>query len=155
MSELAARPETSGVIDAFDAATRAIAGLKSVDEVLQVIVDQVRPLVGARYAALGIVGADGVIERFITSGITQEQRARIGDLPRGHGFLGLIMRENRPIRSADIATDPRRHGFPPHHPPMHTFLGVPVNVQGRSIGNLYLTDKDGTEEFSEADQRLV
>ena len=155
MSELAERPETSGVIDAFDAATRAIAGLKSVDEVLQVIVDQVRPLVGSRYAALGIVGPDGMIERFITSGITQEQRAKIGDLPRGHGFLGLIIRENRPIRSNDIANDPRRHGFPPHHPPMHTFLGVPVTVQGRSIGNLYLTDKDSGDEFSEDDQRLV
>ncbi|HET9344410.1 MAG TPA: GAF domain-containing sensor histidine kinase [Candidatus Limnocylindrales bacterium] len=155
MSELAERPETSGVIDAFDAATRAIAGLKTVDEVLQVIVDQVRPLVGARYAALGIVGPDGVIERFITSGISEEQRAKIGDPPRGHGFLGLIIRENRPIRSNDIASDPRRHGFPPHHPPMHTFLGVPIAVQGRSIGNLYLTDKESGEEFSEADQRLV
>ena len=155
MSEIADRPGASGVIEAFDAATRAIAGLKSVEDVLQVIVDQVRPLVGARYAALGIVGTDGMIERFITSGITAEERARIGDLPRGHGFLGLIIRENRPIRTADIATDPRRHGFPPHHPPMHTFLGVPVTMQGRSIGNLYLTDKDDGAEFSEADQRLV
>ena len=155
MSELADRPATSGVIDAFDIATRAIAGLKSVDDVLQVIVDQVRPLVGAQYAALGIVGADGVIERFITSGITQEQRAMIGDLPRGHGFLGLIIRENRPMRTADIAADPRRHGFPPHHPPMTTFLGVPISVQGRSIGNLYLTDKSGGAEFNEDDQRLV
>jgi signal transduction histidine kinase len=155
MSELAERPETSGVIDAFDAATRAIAGLKSVDEVLQVIVDQVRPLVGAHYAALGIVGANGMIERFITSGIDRATRAKIGDLPRGHGFLGLIIRENRPIRTSDIATDPRRHGFPPHHPPMHTFLGVPVTVQGRSIGNLYLTDKDDGVEFSEDDERLV
>jgi signal transduction histidine kinase len=149
------RPEAAGVINAFDIATRAIAGLQSVDDALQVIVDQVRPLVGARYAALGIVGPDGAIERFITSGITQEQRALIGDLPRGHGFLGLIIRENRPIRTADIATDPRRHGFPPHHPPMTTFLGVPIAVQGRSIGNLYLTDKATTGEFSEADQRLV
>ena len=149
------RPEAAGVITAFDIATRAIAGLQSVDDALQVIVDQVRPLVGARYAALGIVGPDGVIERFITSGITEEQRALIGDLPRGHGFLGLIIRENRPIRTADIATDPRRHGFPHHHPPMTTFLGVPITVQGRSIGNLYLTDKAATDEFSEADQRLV
>jgi signal transduction histidine kinase len=155
MSELATRPGTSVVIDAFDVATRAIAGLKSVDDVLQVIVDQVRPLVGAQYAALGIVGADGVIERFITSGIDAETRAKIGDLPRGHGFLGLIIRENQPIRTADIATDPRRHGFPPYHPPMHTFLGVPVNVQGRSIGNLYLTDKAAGAEFTEVDQRLV
>jgi signal transduction histidine kinase len=146
---------TLGVIDAFDAATRAIAGLQSVDDALQVIVDQVRPLVGARYAALGIVDTHGVIERFITSGISPKARARIGALPRGHGFLGLIIRENRSIRIPDIAEDPRRHGFPPHHPPMHSFLGVPVSVLGRSAGNLYLTDKAGAREFSEADQRLV
>jgi len=145
----------AGVIEAFDAATRAIAGLQSVDDVLQVIVDQVRPLVGARYAALGIVDANGVIERFITSGISQEMRSRIGALPRGHGFLGLIIRENRSFRIPDIALDPRRYGFPPNHPPMHSFLGVPVAVHGRSVGNLYLTDKAGAAEFSEDDQRLV
>ncbi len=143
------------VVDALDAATRAIAGLASVDDVLQVIVEQVRPLVGARYAALGIVHPDGVIERFITSGISLEERARIGALPRGHGFLGLIIRENRSFRIPDLAVDPRRHGFPPHHPPMHSFLGVPIAVKGRSVGNLYLTDKADAAEFSEADQRLV
>lgn len=143
------------VVDAMDMATRAIAGLASVDDVLQVIVDQVRPLVGARYAALGIVHADGIIERFITSGISREARAQIGPLPRGHGFLGLIIRENRSFRIPDIAVDPRRHGFPPHHPPMHSFLGVPITVKGRSVGNLYLTDKADSVEFSEGDQRLV
>jgi signal transduction histidine kinase len=150
-----ARAHPEGVVDALDVATRAIAGLQSVDDVLQVIVDQVRPLVGARYAALGIVDEGGTIEWFITSGIDAETRALIGPLPKGHGFLGLIIRENRSIRTADIATDPRRHGFPPHHPPMHTFLGVPVSVKGRSVGNLYLTDKAGGQEFSEDDQRLV
>ena len=147
--------ETAGVVDAFDAAIRAIAGLQSVDDALQVIVDAVRPLVGARYAALGIVGPDGVIERFITSGLSTAERAAIGPLPRGHGFLGLIIHENRSFRIPDIATDPRRHGFPPHHPPMHRFLGVPVNVHGRSVGNLYLTDKESGDEFTEADERLV
>ena len=147
--------ETASVVDAFDAATRAIAGLQSVDVALQVIVDAVRPLVGARYAALGTVGPDGIINRFITSGISAEGRAAIGPLPRGHGFLGLIIRENRSIRIPDIATDPRRYGFPPNHPPMHSLLGVPVNVHGRSVGNLYLTDKEGAEEFTAADQRLV
>ena len=145
----------AGVVDALDVATRAIAGLQSVEIVLQVIVDQVRPIVGARYAALGIVDAGGIIEWFITSGIDAETRALIGPLPKGHGFLGLIIQENRSIRTADIATDPRRHGFPPHHPPMHTFLGVPVSVKGRSIGNLYLTEKADGQEFSEDDQRLV
>ena len=146
---------TPAVIEALDAATRAIAGLQSVDDVLQVIVEQVRPLVGARYAALGIVGPDGLIERFITSGIDAETRARIGPLPRGHGFLGLIIRENRSIRIRDIGLDDRRYGFPRHHPPMHSFLGVPVSVRGDSVGNLYLTNKLDAEEFSEEDQRIV
>ena len=146
---------TTGVVDALDAATRAIASLQSVDDVLQVIVDQVRLLVGADYAALGTVHADGVIERFITSGMSRETRAAIGPLPRGHGFLGLIIKENRSFRIPDIAVDPRRHGFPPNHPPMHSFLGVPITVKGRSVGNLYLTDKSGAAEFSEADERLV
>ena len=146
---------TTGVVDALDAATRAIASLQPVEDVLQLIVDQVRLLVRADYAALGTVHTGGVIERFITSGISRETRAAIGPLPRGHGFLGLIIEENRSFRIPDIAVDPRRHGFPPHHPPMHSFLGVPINVKGRSIGNLYLTDKVGAAEFSESDQRLV
>ena len=148
-------PWESGVVDALDAATRAIAGLRSVDDMLQVIVDRVRPLVGARYAALGIVHPDGVIERFLTSGLDPEERRAIGPLPRGHGVLGLIIRENRSFLIPDIATDPRRYGFPPNHPPMNSFLGVPITVKGRSVGNLYLTEKAGAEEFSEDDQRLV
>ena len=155
MSGIEETTEAMDVVAALDAATRAIAGLQAVDDVLQVIVDQVRPLVGARYAALGIVHPNGVIERFITSGITAEARARIGSLPRGHGFLGLIIRENRSFRIPDITVDPRRHGFPPHHPPMHSFLGVPITVHGHSVGNLYLTDKADAAEFSEGDQRLV
>jgi two-component system, NarL family, sensor histidine kinase DevS len=146
---------TGGVIGAFETATRAIAELQSVDDVLQVIVDQVRILVGAPYAALGIVDADGVMERFITTGMDGATRARIGALPRGHGLLGLIVRENQSFRIPDIAVDPRRYGFPPHHPPMHSFLGVPVTVKGRSVGNLYLTNKAGADEFSEDDQALV
>lgn len=142
-------------VEALDAATRAIAGVLSVDQVLQVIVDRVRPLVDARYAAIGIVGASGTIERFITSGIDEEARARIGPLPRGHGLLGLIITENRPFRIPDIATDPRRYGFPPNHPEMHSFLGVPVTVKGRSVGNLYLTEKHVASGFTEQDQRLV
>ena len=155
VSTTAEQPELGGVVAALETAIRAVAGLLSVDEVLQVIVEQVRPLVGARYAALGIVDTEGVMERFITSGIDDATRARIGAPPRGHGFLGLIVRENRSIRIRDIAVDPRRYGFPPNHPPMHSFLGVPVTVKGRSVGNLYLTDKAGEIEFSEEDQALV
>jgi signal transduction histidine kinase len=150
-----ANPTTGVVVSALDTATRAIAELHSVEDVLQVIVDQVRLLVGAQYAALGIVDADGVMERFITAGIDAETRARIGHIPRGHGFLGLIVRENRSFRIPDITVDPRRYGFPPHHPPMHSFLGVPVTLKGRSVGNLYLTNKAGAETFSEDDQALV
>ncbi len=155
VSGLRERPTSSGVVGAFDTATRAIAELQSVDDVLQVIVDQLRPLIGAQYAALGIVDADGVMERFITAGLDGETRARIGHIPAGRGFLGLIVRENRSFRIPDIALDPRRVGFPPHHPPMHSFLGVPVTVKGRSVGNLYLTNKAGADEFSEDDLALV
>jgi nitrate/nitrite-specific signal transduction histidine kinase len=155
VTETAHEPTAGGVIGAFDAATRAIAELQSVDDVLQVIVSQVRPLVGAQYAALGIVDADGVMERFVTSGMDAATRSRIGRLPRGHGLLGLIVRENRSFRIPDLAVDPRRYGFPPHHPPMGSFLGVPVTVQGRSVGNLYLTNKMDADEFSEDDQVLV
>jgi len=155
MTGTAEQPSAGGVIDAFEIATRAIAELQSVDDVLQVIVNQVRPLVGARYAALGIVDADGVMERFITSGMDAATRSRIGPLPRGHGLLGLIVRENRSFRIPDLAVDPRRYGFPPHHPPMHSFLGVPVTVKGRSVGNLYLTNKTGAHEFSDEDRAIV
>ncbi len=149
------QPDSGDVYDAFDTATRAIAGLLSVDDVLQVIVDQVRPLVKARYAALGIVDARGVIERFITSGMDPATRSAIGPLPRGHGFLGLIIKENASFRIPDIAQDERRYGFPPNHPPMHSFLGVPVTIKGRSVGNLYFTDKAGGEAFSAVDQVVV
>ena len=140
---------------ALDGAVRGIAGLLSVERVLQLIVDRVRDLVGAQYAALGIVGPFGGIEQFITSGITREERAAIGQLPRGRGLLGLIIREDSSFLIEDIATDQRRSGFPPNHPEMHSFLGVPVRTKGRSIGNLYLTNKLTAATFSEDDVRLV
>jgi signal transduction histidine kinase len=140
---------------ALDRATRAIAGELDLDRVLQLNVDSVRELVAARYAALGIVGPDGLIERFITSGISAEHRARIGALPRGHGLLGTIIREGVSLRIPDIATHPDTYGFPPHHPPMHSFLGVPVRVGSETVGNFYLTEKRDAPEFSESDQELV
>jgi signal transduction histidine kinase len=150
-----AQRRRDAALEALDAATVAIASELSIDRVLQVIVDRVRPVVGARYAALGITDGQGRMLRFITSGIDEATRARIGPPPRGHGLLGVIVRERRSVRVPDLAADPRHFGFPPHHPQMHTFLGVPVIVEGESIGNLYLTDKEGGEEFTEADQRLV
>jgi signal transduction histidine kinase len=153
-STVAAQPGGGQIHAALDAAVRGIAGLASVDEVLQVIVDRVRPLVGAQYAALGIVDTDGRIERFVTSGIDDATRRRIGALPEGHGLLGLIIREKRSIRIADINSDPHRYGFPPNHPLMKSFLGVPITVKGISLGRLYLTNKIGADEFSEDDQAL-
>ena len=137
---------TAGVVDALDAATRAIAELQSVDDVLQVIVDQVRPLVGARLCGARDRrrGRRDRALHHVRHGAARPGRA-IGPLPRGHGFLGLIIQENRSFRIPDIAVDPRRYGFPPNHPPMHSFLGVPVTVKGRSVGNLYLTDKAGAD----------
>jgi signal transduction histidine kinase len=143
------------VQQALDAAVRGIAALAPLDDVLQIIVDRVRPLVGARYAALGIVDAAGHIERFITSGMDDATRDRIGALPEGRGLLGLIIRENRSFRIADLNTDPRRAGFPPNHPPMTSFLGVPITVNGASLGRLYLTDKFDGPEFNEEDLALV
>ena len=115
-SNVVAPRDLGQVHAALDAAVREIAGLASADDVLQVIVDRVRPLVGAQYAALGIVDSNGRIERFITSGMDDATRRAIGALPEGHGLLGLIIRENRPFRIADINSDPRRFGFPPNHP---------------------------------------
>jgi signal transduction histidine kinase len=145
-------PET---LEALDAATAAIASAVSLDDVLQVITDRIRPLVGARYAALGIVGPDQRISRFITSGIDQPTRLAIGPPPRGHGILGLLIRERRSVRIDDVTSDPRGYGFPPGHPPMHSFLGVPVVLANQPVGNLYLTEKVGAPRFTLADQRLV
>jgi signal transduction histidine kinase len=142
-------------LDALDAATVAISQELSLERVLQIIVDSVRPLVAADYAALGIPDEHGTPQRFITSGISDEVRLAIGPPPRGHGLIGVVMREGRPTRITDIAADPRSIGFPPHHPVMHSFLGVPVRVEGRVIGNLYLTDKTGGQPFTEEDEQLV
>ena len=136
-------------------ATRAIAEVLDVETVLQLIVESVRNLVQAEYAALGIVDSNGRIERFITVGVSPDVRARIGPPPRGHGLLGLIIRERRSFRIPDIAKHPDSFGFPPNHPPMRSFLGVPVITQGRSVGNLYLTNKRDAPEFTESDQLLV
>jgi signal transduction histidine kinase len=140
---------------ALEAATRAIAGELDIDRVLGLIVDRVRELVGARFAALGIADGRGRIERFITSGISAETRAAIGPVPKGHGLLGLIIHEGQTIRAEDIAGHPARYGFPAHHPAMTSFLGAAVIVKGRSVGNLYLTDKPGGEPFSVDDERMV
>jgi signal transduction histidine kinase len=143
-------------VEALSDAVGAVAGVLEVESVLQLIVDRVRALVGARYAALGILADDRRhIERFLTSGITDEQRRLLGAPPQGHGLLGLIITEGRSLRIPDIAAHPASYGFPVHHPPMTSLLGVPVRLKNRTIGNLYLTDKLAAQEFSDDDQRLV
>ena len=151
----AAAHEARRRLEALDLATVAISQELSLERVLQIIVDSVRPLVGAGYAALGIPDDRGSTERFITSGISEEVRRAIGHPPRGHGLLGAVIREGRPIRVEDISADLRSVGFPPHHPLMKSMLGVPVRVEGRVIGNLYLTDKHGGQPFGEDDEHLV
>jgi signal transduction histidine kinase len=140
---------------ALDAAARAVAGVLGIDDALQLIVDRVRDLVDAQYAALGIAGPDGRMERFITAGIDRATREAIGPLPAGRGLLGLIIREGHSYRIRSIADHRSSSGFPPNHPPMTSFLGVPITAHGASVGNLYLTDKRGAAEFSPADQSLV
>jgi signal transduction histidine kinase len=127
-----------------------------VEAVLDRLLETAADLTGARYAALGVLDSDRVeLARFITRGIDDEIHRAIGDLPRGRGILGVLIREPRPLRLADVTVDPRSYGFPINHPPMHTFLGVPVTIRGEAWGNLYLTEKAGGEQFDEADEAAV
>ncbi len=124
--------------------------------VLQRVVQVAAEVIGAHYAAIGVLAPDGrVLESFTTHGISDEVRARIGPLPRGHGILGLVIREPRPIRLPDLQRHPDSYGFPPHHPPMHSFLGVPIVGRRGVFGNLYLTEKIGDEVFTEQDEHMA
>jgi len=126
------------------------------DQVLQWIADTARQLLEARYAAIGLLGPDGrTLESFTTSGLDEEARQRIGALPVGRGILGVVIREGHPIRLPDLMAHPTAAGFPPHHPPMHTFLGVPVVGQHGVLGNLYVTEKLGGKEFTAEDEYLA
>ena len=137
-------------------ATIAMGTSGSLGELLQRLVDSARDVVGARFAALGVLTPDGgALAEFVTSGLTETERASIGDLPRGHGLLGLLIKDPRPIRTKDITRHPQRSGFPPHHPTMTSFLGVPVRGREKVFGNLYLTDKQGAQEFSGEDEAIA
>jgi signal transduction histidine kinase len=127
-----------------------------VEVLLHHVLDTARELTGAQYAALGILDEDKrELERFLFIGIDEEMRRQIGPLPRGHGVLGELIRRPEPLRLADVAQHPRSYGFPPGHPPMTTFLGVPVMIRGEAFGNLYLTDKADGAEFDERDEESV
>jgi len=128
----------------------------SLDAVLQRIVELAVDLTDARYGALGVLTPDGrSIQDFLTVGITPEERAALGDPPSGHGLLGALIREARPLRIPDIGADPRSVGFPPNHPPMTSLLGVQINGRGTVFGNIYLTDKQGADMFDEEDERIL
>ncbi|MGI5241218.1 GAF domain-containing protein [Dactylosporangium sp. CA-139066] len=122
---------------------------------LERIVRAACQLADARYGALGVIGHDRMLVEFINHGVSPEERAAIGDLPRGHGVLGLLIDDPRPIRLPDITAHPRAYGFPPNHPPMHSFLGVPVRIRDQVFGNLYLAEKRGGEQFTQDDEDLV
>jgi signal transduction histidine kinase len=128
---------------------------RSLEAVLQRIVEVACRLLGARYGALGVLDAQGGLGQFITTGFSEETKTRIGHLPVGKGVLGALGREGKPLRLRDLTQDSRAHGFPPDHPPMHSFLGVPIVSKGRLFGNLYLTEKQGAEEFSKEDEKLA
>jgi signal transduction histidine kinase len=134
----------------------AVTSELSIEAVLQRIVEAAADLTGAKYAALGVIDQTGTaLENFVTTGFDQETIERIGDLPRGRGILGVLIRDAEPLRLADIGSDPRAVGFPANHPPMKSFLGVPILLRGVAYGNLYLTEKDPEDEFTEEDQELV
>ncbi|WP_328478256.1 GAF domain-containing protein [Actinoplanes sp. NBC_00393] len=131
---------------------------------LQRIVEAACALAGARYGALGVLAPDNdSLSDFVTHGIDPAAHAKIGDLPHGRGVLGLLITDPRPVRLPDITRHPNSYGFPPHHPPMHSFLGVPVRTRDQIFGNLYLAEKQGgypaekqgAEQFSEDDEEIV
>jgi signal transduction histidine kinase len=134
----------------------AISAELSLEGVLQRIVEAAAELTGARYAALGVIDRTGTaLEKFVTTGLDGQTIAAIGDPPHGRGILGVLIREARPLRLRNLQEDPRSVGFPPGHPPMRGFLGVPILLRGVAYGNLYLTEKADGEDFTEEDEELV
>jgi signal transduction histidine kinase len=134
----------------------ALSSELSLDALLQRVVEASARLTGARYAALGVIDQTGTrLERFLTHGIDAETHARIGELPRGRGILGVLISDARPLRLHELSEDPRSVGFPPGHPEMHSFLGVPVILRGVAYGNLYLTEKEDGGDFTDEDEELV
>ena len=141
---------------ALVAAVLAVGSDLSLPAVLRHIVESAVTLIGARYAALGVLDASGQgLSEFVNAGMTRDQITAIGHLPAGHGILGLLILEPKPLRLRDLGAHPDSYGFPANHPPMGSFLGVPIRVRGQVFGNLYMTDKQGSPEFSEDDEILA
>ena len=136
-------------------AVTAISSDLDLASVLTRIVEAATALTGATYGALGVLGSDGELVEFVTTGVDERTRALIGDLPRGRGILGVIIEDPSGLRLADLSAHPSSVGFPPNHPPMTSFLGMPVRIRGTVFGNLYLTEKGGGGPFTDADEELV
>src|SRR5919197_445905 len=150
------RDELSPTLRAVSDAVLAVAAERSVEEVLQRLVEAARELAGARYSALCTPYGDGGFSRFLTAGMSDELVARLGPLPRTHGMLGAMLETAESFRTTDIHDDPRFRGWwPKGHPDMRSFLGVPIATRDGVIGAFYLTEKTGAAEFTDADQRLI
>jgi signal transduction histidine kinase len=147
---------TEGRLRALFRAGLSVTSELSLDAVLRRLVEAAAELTGAQYAALGVIDANGTeLEQFITQGIDDDLRAEIGPLPRGRGILGVLIRDAKPLRLHDLTEDARSAGVPPGHPPMRSFLGVPIMLRGVAYGNLYLTEKQNGEDFTIEDEELV
>jgi signal transduction histidine kinase len=154
-SRLQAVLATRDRVHALLEAVVAIGGNLDLEIVLRKIVEAAVPLVRARYGALGVIGDDGRLTEFIPVGLDEAQIAAIDHWPEGQGLLGTLIRDPRPLRLPDLSTHPESHGFPPGHPPMRSFLGVPIRIRDEVYGNLYLTEKEGGEPFDEEDETLL
>ena len=145
------RDRLDGLVEAMLVVTSGL----ELDETLRTIVHTAIDLVDARYGALGVRGHENELVEFIYEGIDEEMREQIGHLPEGRGVLGVLIDDPKPIRLENISHHASSVGFPPNHPPMRTFLGVPVRIRDEVSGNLYLTEKSGGQPFSEDDEVLV
>ncbi len=142
-------------MDALLAAVLSVSSGLDLDATLRRIVQAAMDLVDAEYGALGVLDQGGMLSRFIPVGIDEATRELIGPLPTGHGVLGVVIEDDKPLRLTDLALHPVSVGFPAHHPPMRTFLGVPVRARGEVFGRLYLTEKSGGQEFTDDDEIVV
>ncbi|WP_107655302.1 sensor histidine kinase [Nocardia suismassiliense] len=148
---LDSRDRMDGLVEAMLAVTSGL----DLDETLRTIVRTATSLVDARYGALAVRGHDQQVVQFIDEGMDDETRSAIGRLPAGHGVLGVVFNQSKPLRLDELTNHPASVGLPPHHPPMHTFLGVPVRIRGEVFGSLYLTEKAGGQPFTDDDDVLV
>ncbi|WP_030176634.1 GAF domain-containing sensor histidine kinase [Spirillospora albida] len=155
-SRLATARSTRDRVHALLEAVVSIGSELDLDAVLRRITEAATTLVDARYGALGVIGEEGErLVQFFTVGVTDEEIAAMGHWPHGHGILGLLIKDPRPLRLADLGEHPESYGFPANHPPMRTFLGVPIRVRDEVFGNLYLTEKEGGGEFEDEDEAVV